>query len=131
MSSEASRPVAGSRPLALAAAIALVTLIFWLTAWELVVAPLAPGGSWLVLKVLPLCAALPGVLKRRLYTFQWTSMLILLYVAEAAVRAMSDPDALSRLMAWGEGALAIGVFAAVVLYVRPFKRALREARLHA
>ncbi|CAN5261652.1 DUF2069 domain-containing protein [soil metagenome] len=123
--------VTGSRPLALTAAIALVALIFWLTAWELVVAPLAPGGSWLVLKVLPLCAALPGVLKRRLYTLQWTSMLILLYVAEAAVRAMSDPAPLSRLMACGEGALSAVLFVAVVLYVRPFKRARREARSHA
>lgn len=123
-----TEPVAGSRALALTATIALALLIAWLLAWEWWLAPLRPGGSWLLLKVLPLCVAFPGIARRSIYTFQWTSMLILLYLGEAGVRAGSDPASMSRAMAWGEGLLALLVFGAVVLYVRPFKRAARAAR---
>lgn len=118
-----------SHRLAAIFSVGLVALIAWLLAWELAVAPLKPGGSLLALKVVPLCVALPGVLRRRLYTLQWTSMLLLLYVGEAAVRSLSDPSAASRSMAGGEGLMALAVFVAVVLYVRPFKRAARAARL--
>ncbi|HVE53344.1 MAG TPA: DUF2069 domain-containing protein, partial [Ramlibacter sp.] len=45
-------------------------------AWELWLAPLRPGGSWVALKVLPLCAALPGLYLRRMYTYRWTSLLV-------------------------------------------------------
>lgn len=44
----------------LGAAASLVALIILCVAWELVLAPLRPGGSWMVLKVIPLlfrCAA--------------------------------------------------------------------------
>ena len=58
----------------------LLALIALCVAWELVLAPLRPGGSWLVLKVVPLLLPLRGVLKRDLYTMQWSSMLILLYL---------------------------------------------------
>ncbi|MGZ5859133.1 MAG: DUF2069 domain-containing protein, partial [Burkholderiaceae bacterium] len=65
----------------------LLALIALCVAWELVLAPLRPGGSWMVLKVLPLLVPLRGVLKRDVYTLQWTSMLILIYFAEGIVRA--------------------------------------------
>ena len=60
----------------------LIALIALCVAWEMVLAPLRPGGSWLVLKVIPLLLPLRGVLKRDIYTLQWSSMLILLYFAE-------------------------------------------------
>jgi uncharacterized membrane protein len=56
----------------------LLALIVWLVAWELAVAPLHPGGSLLALKALPLLIPLRGVLKRDIYTLQWSSMVILL-----------------------------------------------------
>jgi uncharacterized membrane protein len=72
------------------AAASLVALIVLCVAWELALAPLRPGGSWMVLKVVPLLLPLRGVLKRNIYTMQWSSMLILLYFAEGIVRATSD-----------------------------------------
>ena len=75
---------------ALAAALALLALIVLTLAWERWLAPLRPGGSALVLKALPLACALPGVWRRKLYTLQWASMLVLLYMAEGIVRGMTD-----------------------------------------
>ncbi|MGH8705692.1 MAG: DUF2069 domain-containing protein, partial [Burkholderiales bacterium] len=50
------------RSLQLIASAALIALIFLCVAWELWLAPLRPGGSWLALKALPLLAPLFGVL---------------------------------------------------------------------
>ena len=54
-----------------ACAASLIALIFLCLAWELWLAPLRPGGSWLALKILPLMAPLFGILRNRVYTFQW------------------------------------------------------------
>ncbi len=106
------------------AATSLIALIFLCVAWELVLAPLRPGGSWLVLKVIPLLIPLRGVLKRNLYTLQWASMLILLYLAEGLVRATTEPG-LSGLLGWAEVALVTVFFSCTVLYLRPYKQAAR------
>ena len=66
-----------NKGLYLGACLSLLALIFLCLAWELWLAPLRPGGSWLALKALPLLLPLLGVLKRRRYTYQWSSMLIL------------------------------------------------------
>ena len=95
----------------------LIALIFLGLAWELWLAPLRPGGSLLVLKVLPLLAPLFGILRGRVYTYQWTSMLILAYLAEGTVRAWSDRG-LSAHLALVEAALALACFAGCVAYVR-------------
>ena len=104
----------------------LVLLIFWLVAWEMVIAPLQPGGSLLALKVLPLLIPLRGVVKRDLYTLQWSSMVILIYFAEGAVRAWSDTLELSRMMALGEVAFVCVYFACALLYLRPYKKAAQR-----
>jgi uncharacterized membrane protein len=101
----------------LAAGASLIALIFLSVAWELFLAPLKPGGSWLVLKVLPLLAALFGVLRGRRYTFQWSTLLIWLYAAEGATRAYTDSGLASRL-ALAELALAFAYFGAAVAYLR-------------
>lgn len=101
----------------LAAVACLVALIFLCVAWELFLAPVRPGGSWLVLKVLPLLAPLFGVLRARRYTFQWSTLLIWLYVAEGAVRAWSDSGLSARLGAIEVG-LALAYFGAAVSYLR-------------
>lgn len=106
----------------------LVALILACVAWETFVAPLRPGGSWLSLKVVPLLFPLLGILKGRLYTYQWAAMLSLLYVGEGAVRVMSDVDSTSVMMAWLELFLAGGFFVCAVAYVRPAKKAARQAR---
>jgi uncharacterized membrane protein len=104
----------------------LLTLIGWLVAWEMWVAPLHPGGSLLALKALPLLIPLRGVLKRDVYTLQWSSMVILLYFTEGVVRAWSDRLELSRYMALGEAALVCIYFVCALLYLRPYKKAAKK-----
>lgn len=102
--------------------VSLVALIALCVAWELILAPLRPGGSWLVLKVVPLLLPLRGVLKRDIYTMQWSSMLILLYLGEGAVRAMSDATTLSMTLGWIEAGLSLVYFTCIILYLRPYKK---------
>lgn len=103
----------------------MVALIALCVAWELVLAPLRPGGSWMVLKVLPLLIPLRGILKRNLYTMQWSSMLILLYFAEGIVRGASDPAPLSAALGWLEASLSTAFFLCIVMYLAPYKRAAK------
>ena len=114
--------------LRLAASVSLFAMIVLCVTWETVVAPLRPGGSWMLLKALPLVLPLRGILRGNLYTYQWASMLSLLYLMEGAVRAMSDPAPLSVLMAWGEIVLSTVFFLSAIFYVRPAKRAARSQR---
>jgi|GEM_PF-107011 len=119
-------PVEPKAAAALAAAFTLVAMIALAVAWEWWLAPLRPGGSLLVLKALPLLSALPGVWRRRLYTLQWASMLILLYFAEGVVRGWSD-HGLSARLGWLQAALAVIFFVSTLAYVGPFKRAAKQA----
>jgi len=107
----------------IAACALLIALILLNLAWELVLAPVKPGGSWLVLKVLPLLLPLFGVLRARRYTLQWSTLLIWAYAAEGAARAWTDTWP-SALLAATELSLSIAYFLAVVLYLR----ATRETR---
>lgn len=109
----------------LGAVISLIALIGLCVAWELALAPLRPGGSWLVLKVLPLLLPLRGVLKRNIYTMQWSSMLILLYFIEGAVRGSSD-QGLSATLGWIEVALVCVFFFCSIFYLRPYKQAAKK-----
>ncbi len=95
----------------------VVGLIVLGLAWELALAPIRPGGSWLALKVLPLCIPLAGLLKNRMYTYRWVSLLVWLYFTEGVVRAWSDraPGAWLALL---EVALCVTLFAACALHVR-------------
>ena len=103
----------------------LLLLIALCVAWETVLAPLRPGGSWLVLKVLPLLIPLRGIFKRDVYTMQWSSMLILLYFAEGIVRATSD-QGFSAILGWVEVGLVCVFFACIVLYLYPYKKAAKK-----
>ena len=109
------------RPLYLVACSSLIALIFLCLAWELRLAPIQPGGSWLALKCLPLLAPLFGILRGRRYTYQWASMLILLYFTEGTVRATSESGVSQRLAA-GEIALSLAFFGAAIGYVRRSRR---------
>ena len=96
----------------------LLTLIALGAGWELWWAPVRPGGSTLFLKVLPLCFAVVGLLRHRLYTYRWLSLLVWLYVAEAGVRLWSDLLPLSRALAWGELFFSIALFISLSVYIR-------------
>lgn len=95
--------------------ITLVLLIALCVAAELWIAPGRPGGSWIVLKVIPLLLPLRGILHGRRYTFQWASMLILIYFMEGVVRAWAGQGA-ERFVALGETALAFTFFACAVAF---------------
>ncbi len=101
----------------LTAAASLIALMFLGLAWELWLAPLRPGGSFLALKILPLLLPLFGILHGKIYTYQWTSMLVLAYFSEGAVRAWSDRG-LSAPLALLEVILSLVCFAACIAYVR-------------
>ncbi|AUN94434.1 DUF2069 domain-containing protein [Pseudazoarcus pumilus] len=98
------------------ASVLLIALIVLCVLWEAWLAPLRPGGSWMMLKVLPLLAAVFGVLKGRRYTFQWLSMLILLYFTEGVMRAW-DPG-IGGVLAIIEAVLSAALFGVVLLYAR-------------
>lgn len=111
-----------SRRLALVVLVALIALGL---AWELWLAPI--GRGTLAIKVLPLALALPGLFRRRLYTFRWLSLLVWLYVAEGLVRATSEP-APGALLAAVEVVLGVALFAACGWHVRTrLAQAKREA----
>ena len=106
------------------ASASLIALIFLCLGWELWWAPLRPGGSWLVLKALPLAIPLIGLLKRRMYTYRWVSLLVWLYFTEGVVRAWGDAPP-SRWCALAEVALCVLLFVACALHVRVRQRAAR------
>ncbi len=114
----------GARGLRLISVMSLLALIALSLAWELWLAPLRPGGSWLVLKALLLLLPLRGVLRGNLYTLQWSSMFILLFLAEGVVRGMTDTGA-SVSLAWIETALSVVFFFSTIFYLRPYKRAAK------
>jgi uncharacterized membrane protein len=96
---------------------ALIALMLLCLAWELWLAPLRPGGSYLALKAAPLALPLYGILSGKRYTYQWSSMFVLLYLAEGAMRAWSDRG-LSQLLAEAEFTLSLVFFATAVSYAR-------------
>lgn len=103
-----------TRWLAVGSVLALILLSL---AWELLLAPLRPGGSWLALKALPLCIPLAGLLKNRLYTYRWVSLVVWLYFIEGVVRAWSDKTP-GNYLAMAEIALCVLLFVACTAHVR-------------
>lgn len=120
-------PVALDTRLKQGAIVSLIALTLLCVLWETVLAPIRPGGSLLFLKALPLLLPLRGILRGNLYTYQWASMLVLLYFMEGVVRATSDPGP-SAYYAWVEVALSTIFFWCAVLYVKPAKRAFKQAK---
>ena len=97
--------------------ISLVALIFLCLVWEGWLAPLRPGGSWLILKAVFLLLPLFGILRGKRYTYKWLSLFIQFYLLEGALRASSDVG-LSKWLAMGETVLAASIFVTTVLYIR-------------
>ena len=116
--------VIGARRVAVATLLALIALSL---SWELFLAPLRPGGSWLALKALPLCIPLAGFLKNRMYTYRWVSLMIWLYFTEGVVRAWSDRPP-SNWLALLEAVLCVVLFVACTVHIR---QRLRSQKLPA
>jgi uncharacterized membrane protein len=107
-------PVRWTRGIAVGSLLGLIVLSLL---WELWLAPLHPGGSWLALKALPLVVPLTGMLKNRLYTYRWVSLMIWLYFIEGVVRATSDRSP-SWIFAAIEVVLCLSLFVACAMQVR-------------
>jgi len=101
-----------TRALAVGSLLALIVLGLL---WELWLAP--TGRGTLALKVLPLVVPLAGLLKNRLYTYRWVSLMVWLYVIEGLVRAAGD-GGLSARLAMLELLLCLMLFAACAIHVR-------------
>ena len=101
----------------IAAVGSLLGLIVLGLLWELWLAPIRPGGSLLVLKVLPLCIPLAGLLKNRMFTYRWVSLFVWLYFIEGVVRAWGDKPP-SNYLAMVEVVLCVILFTACALHVR-------------
>ena len=108
------RHVTFTRLLAVSSLMGLIVLGL---AWELWLVPLRPGGTLLALKVLPLCVPLTGLLKNRMYTYRWLSLMIWLYFTEGVVRGWGDASP-SCYFALAEVFLCIALFTACTLHVR-------------
>ncbi len=121
MPASISLPTAVSRTRALAVGSTLALIALGL-AWELWLAP--TGTGTLALKVLPLVFTLPGLMRCRMQTYRWVSLLIWLYFTEGVVRATSDRGAGAPL-AIIEIALCLLLFGACAAHVRLRLRAAK------
>jgi uncharacterized membrane protein len=107
---------------ALLAALALLEI-----GWELWLAPLRPGGSWLALKSLPLLALWPGVAHGRTRALQWALLLLPWYFAEGVVRSFSESGR-HALCASVAAVLSLATITSGLAYVRLAKPGLRWRR---
>lgn len=112
-----ARPSPAARATRAAAVACVLALALLALAWELWLAPLRPGGSWVALKALPVLLPLGGLWRYRLYTYRWVSLFLWLYFTEGVVRATTE-GAPARWLALGEVLLCLGLFAACVLHIR-------------
>lgn len=114
------------RSLHLISITSLIALIFLGVLWEGALASSKETGTWMTLKVLPLLFPLMGIIKGRIYTYQWASMLILLYFTEGVVRAWSD-QGVSQWLAIIEILLSLIFFLAAIFFVRKNLRAQKQS----
>jgi uncharacterized membrane protein len=113
-------------PYQLIATAAFVDLFILCVSWEWFVSPLRPGGSWLILKGVPLLFAIPGLWKGKVYTMQWASMLILLYLTEGLVRILETGA--NFWMAVLETTLGTVAFVCLLIFLKPIKARAKAAQ---
>jgi len=113
-------------PYQLIATAAFVDLFVLCVSWEWFLSPLRPGGSWLILKGIPLLFAIPGLWKGKVYTMQWASMLILLYITEGLVRILETGA--NFWLAALETALATLAFVCLLIFLKPIKARAKAAK---
>jgi uncharacterized membrane protein len=102
-------------------AVALVAgLTFCEGLWELSLAPLRPGGSWLVLKVVPLAWVWFSLARGKRRARQLASLMLPLFAAEGVVRAMTESGR-HAYVATVATALALAALVAILLSFRAEK----------
>jgi uncharacterized membrane protein len=99
-------------------AIALVAALALLEAlWELALAPLRPGGSWLALKALPLALLWWPLARGKRRARQIASLVLPLYFGEGIVRALTEHGRHAHVAALGT-AIALAALVAVLMSFR-------------
>ena len=112
--------ILNKNPYQLVATAAFIDLFILCVCWEWFISPLRPGGSWLILKGVLLLFAIPGIWKGNVYTMQWASMLILLYITEGLVRILESGT--NFWLALLETLLATIGFVCLLIYLKPIKK---------
>jgi len=110
---------ANKNPYQVLALAAFIDLFILCVCWEWFLSPLRPEGSWLILKALPLLLPMRGIWKGKIYTMQWASMLILLYITEGLVRI--SESGWNFYLAILETLLATIAFICLLMYLKPIK----------
>jgi uncharacterized membrane protein len=113
--------IAWTRAIAVGSVVALIVLGL---AWELWLAP--TGRGTLAVKVVPLLLPLAGLLRHRMYTYRWLSLMVWLYFAEGVVRATSEHGP-GQWLAAIEVLLCLVLFAACAAHVRWRLRHAKQA----
>jgi uncharacterized membrane protein len=99
------------------ALLSLLSLITLNLVWELFYNPLDQNGSWMALKAMILIIPLPGILKKNRYTYQWSSMFILLFFIEGIMRFFSETN-LSKYLALSEIIFSFIFFISTIFYCK-------------
>ena len=102
------------------ASFSLISLIILNLIWEIFYNPLQDHGSLMVFKSLILLIPLFGILKKNIYTYQWSSMLILLFFIEGIVRFYSEKE-ISQIMALSQIILSIIFFISTIFFCKHSK----------
>lgn len=122
---QAALPVQNVRSVPRVAVAGLLALLLFTLSWELFLAPLRPGGSFLALKALPLALLVPGAMRGARRALQWLSLILPFYVAEGIVRGWSESGRHS-LVAWVAASIAATTFIALLAWVRADRRSPRS-----
>lgn len=99
----------------------LIGLMFICVLWEGFLSPMRSGGSFMILKTLPLLVPLFGILKEKKYTYQWSSMFILFYFTEGIMRGYAEKGIGQTLALW-EVFLSSVFFLSAIIYVRSLRQ---------
>jgi uncharacterized membrane protein len=99
------------------ASIAVAVLAVVELAWEWKLAPLRPGGSWLVLKAVPLAWSAIALARPHARAMTMSALVLLGCFTEALVRALSEPPWPARVAAVACG-VSVLAFVALALAAR-------------
>jgi uncharacterized membrane protein len=99
------------------ASLSLIGLIILNLLWEIFYNPLHNQGSLMVIKSVILLIPLSGILKKNRYTYQWSSMFILLFFIEGVVRFYSETG-ISQSMALYQIILACIFFISTMYFCK-------------
>ena len=105
----------------LSASLSLIGLIILNLFWEIFYNPLNSMGSLMVIKSVILLIPLSGILKKNRYTYQWSSMFILLFFIEGVVRFYSE-SGVSQSMALYQIILSCIFFLSTMFFCKVTRR---------